>query len=187
MSVYRSTFALTKLFGITEAEGSLVQDRNDYAAFPFFSELGQDITTIGYSTRLKFTDFMPTNYQPPKLKNIEAALSSNLHELNDFILQLIETKEQSNLPVVITHNFTKGEVDISAQSPVITAVIESALSNEHGKHYRLLVWDTFELLKATSDDSGAIYLLNAKNNTVTALSNSNALQIQFEAKPGKER
>jgi hypothetical protein len=134
---------------------------------------------------LQFNDFTTPNHKPVKLTNIEAALASSLHELNDFITQLIENKDESNLPVIITHNFSKSEIDISASSPLITTLIEKALSSEHGKHYRLLVWDTFELLKSSCAETGAIYLLNAQSTTVTALTNAEALQLQIEAKPGK--
>ena len=189
MSVYRSTYALTKLFGITQPENGLLSDASNRAPYNFLSQLKQDVTPIGYSTRLQFTDLAHSASLPSKRDNLEASLATNLHEINQFILQLVDNKKQNlkKLPIVITHNFTKGEIDISANSPQITAILEAAFSCEHGHRYRSLAWDSFQLLKSSSKDGSAIYLFDDDHNTVTALTNPSALQLHIEEKPGNER
>lgn len=189
MSVYRSTYALTKLFGITRAEGDLVDDENLRARYPFFGGLRHDITRVGYSTRLKYSEHLPPAQVPPRLDNLDAVLSSNLIELNAFIRQAIGqqyTKEET-FPVVITHNFIKAEIDITAPSADSIALIEKAIAGERGQCYRDLAWSTFALLKSTADEFGSIYLINDADSSVTALSNASSLQLQIDGKPTHSR
>lgn len=189
MSVYRSAYVLTKLFGIAQADSHLLNDESKQSSYPTHSHLKQDVTPIGYSTRLQFTDLVRPKHTAKAQDNLETTLSSHLYEINTFILQLIDSKENasSKLPIVITHNFVKGEIDISANSPHITSILEAAFSCNHGEHYRELAWKTFQLLKSSSSDDAAIYLLNGQDTSVMALTNSSALQLHIEAKPGNLR
>jgi len=193
MSVYRSTNALNKLFGITQAQDGLLNERSAGASYHFLTGLGQDVTPIGYSTRLQLSDYQSITEQAPKLDNLDAALSTRLKQINTIICKLTENKRKnkqhnnSNLPVIITHNFTKAEIDISAKSPLITAILEEAFSGDPGKLYRNLAWEAYNLLKSASDETGGIYLYNGEYSTVTALTNDTALQLHIEKKTGKTR
>ncbi len=184
MSVYRSTNALNKLFGLTQTQDALLSKSPLKPSQHLFTALGQDVTPIGYSTRLQFSDYHLMTKQPPKFDNLETNLSEKLKKINTIICELTENKKEkhANLPVIITHNFTKAEIDISAKSPLITAVLEEAFSGEIGQHYRRLAWDTYQLLKSVTNKASSIYLYNGDHTTIIALSNDTSLQLHIEGK-----
>ncbi len=189
MSVYRSTNALNKLFGLTQTQDALLNESIPKPSQHLFTALGQDVTPIGYSTRLQFSDYHTMTDQQPKLDNLEANLSEKLKKINAIICKLTENKKEKygNLPVIITHNFTKAEIDISAKSPLITAILEEAFSGEMGQCYRSLAWDTYHLLKSISNETSGIYLYNGEHTTIIALSNDTALQLHIEKKASATR